>query len=116
MNDRNQVRLSQQSRETLERWKQLKQIGDWIDGYRLGIAVAISVGQEPKELPQNSTTYVSVSTLDPDGDLRVAVRLLSDNLEHGEYHQCELLAEQGISYLNNKFPNGRIDYEKLFTE
>ena len=116
MNDRTQVRLSPQCRAILERWKASKQIGDMLDGYRLGIAVALAVGQEPTEMPQNSVTYISASTLDPDGEIRVVVKLLSGDTEHGEYYLCELLADQGVKYLNDKFPDGRIDFGRLLPE
>jgi hypothetical protein len=116
MIDRTQVRLSEQCRIILERWKQGNQIGDMIDGYRLGISISLAVGAVPDELPQNSVTYVSVSTLDPEGDLRGAIRLLSDTEPNTEYHLCEKLACWGIKYLNDRCPDGSLDLSSLLVD
>jgi len=109
MIDRTQVRLSDQCRIILERWKEGNEIGDMIDGYRLGIAIALAAGAEPDDLPQNSVTYVSVSTLDPEGEIRGAIRLLAATEENTEYHLSEKLACWGIKYLHDRCPTGTID-------
>jgi hypothetical protein len=113
--ERTQVRLSGRGHSILTQFKEDGYLAEMTDGYRLGIALALSMGAAPGELPAESRTFVAVSTLDPTGDLAAAIRMLVDLEGQSVYGYAERLAEWGIIEMHERFGAGFLDVASLMS-
>ena len=85
--------------------------------YRCGIALALSRKIVPPEIasPKSSGIY-SISQIDPDQSIALAINLLMDTGELPPYRWAERLAEWGVEELSHESEKGQINFAKLLTE
>src|SRR4051812_40668656 len=92
-----QVGVSEATAKTLNELLELGHMGELSDGYRLGIAVALSFGRTPRSSTRSGRrTMLAASGLDPDGSIRAAVREIYPEARTWPYRAAEDLAEQGV--------------------
>ena len=113
--ERTQVRLSNKGHAILTQMKEDGYLAEMTDGYRLGIALALSMGIAPDELSVESRNFISVSTLDPTGELAAAIRTLVNLEGQGVYGYAERLADWGIKEMQERFKGGFLDVASLIT-
>lgn len=102
-----QIGASQESREVLEALKDAGHIGDYMDGYRLAIAIAIGFGREPNLSSRSERkTMFAVGNLDPDNALREAIREIYPKSRGLPSRAAEDLAEQGLMIARQKYLQG----------
>lgn len=115
--DLNKFSLSEQAHEKL---KQLQQEGHFLemrDAYRMGIALALSKGIRPPEIkPPKASGIYSISQIDPDQTIALAIKILMGTDEQPPYRWAERLAEWGIEELSKESRNGQINFAKLLSE
>jgi hypothetical protein len=104
--ERTQVRLSNKGHAILTQMKEDGYLAEMTDGYRLGIALALSMGITPDELSVESRNFIAVSTLDPTGELAAAIRTLANLEGQGVYGYAERLADWGIKEMQERFKGG----------
>lgn len=114
VSERTQVRLSNKAHTILTQMKEDGYLAEMTDGYRLGIALALSMGADPKELSAENRNFIAVSTLDPTGELAAAIRLLVNLEGQGVYGYAERLADWGIKEMQERFKGGFLDVASLF--
>lgn len=94
------VGASDATASALTELSDLGHIAELSDGYRLGIAIALSFGRTPRSgARRGRKTMLSVSGLDPDGAIKAAVREIYPDAAGWPYRAAEDLAEQGIAIL-----------------
>lgn len=113
VSERTQVRLSNTAHAILTQMKEDGYIAEMTDGYRLGIALALSMGVTPGDLPAENRNFIAVSTLDPMGDLASAIRMLVSLEGQGVYGYAERLADFGIKEMQERFQGGVLDVASL---
>jgi hypothetical protein len=113
--ERTQVRLSNKGHSILTQMKENGYIAEMTDGYRLGIALALSMGATPDELPAENRNFIAVSTLDPTGELSAAIRMLVNLEGQGVYGYAERLADWGIKEMQDRFKGGFLDVASLMS-
>lgn len=113
--ERTQVRLSNRAHTILTGMKEDGHLAEMTDGYRLGIALALSMGASPGELSAENRNFIAVSTLDPTGELAAAIRMLVNLEGQGVYAYAERLADWGISEMNERFKGGFLDVASLMS-
>lgn len=111
--ERTQVRLSNKAHTILTQMKEDGYLAEMTDGYRLGIALALSMGTTPKELSPENRNFIAVSTLDPTGELAAAIRMLVNLEGQGVYGYAERLADWGIKEMQERFKGGFLDVASL---
>jgi hypothetical protein len=111
--ERTQVRLSNKAHSILIQMKEDGYIAEMTDGYRLGIALAISMGVTPDELPTENRNFIAVSTLDPTGELGSAIRMLVNHEGQSVYGYAERLADWGIKEMQERFKGGFLDVASI---
>lgn len=111
--ERTQVRVSNKSHTILTQMKEDGYLAEMTDGYRLGIALALSMGVTPSELPTENRNFIAVSTLDPTGELAAAIRMLVNLEGQGVYGYAERLADWGIKEMQDRFKGGFLDVASL---
>lgn len=111
--ERTQVRLSNRGHTILTQMKEDGYLAEMTDGYRLGIALALSMGASPGELPAENRNFIAVSTLDPMGDVAAAIRMLVNLEGQGVYGYAERLADFGIKEMQERFQGGFLDVASL---
>jgi len=100
------------SEKSHSRLKQLKEEGHFLemrDAYRFGIALALSKGIVPPQVPSPKATIFGVASLDPDRTIYTAVNLLIDTENQSVYLMAERLAEWGVNFIFEKSQVGQID-------
>jgi hypothetical protein len=109
-----QVAATPAMRETLSQLQEHGHIADLVDGYRLGISVAIAFGREPgtSELSDRRTMF-STSTLDPDVSLRTAIAEIYPAMRGTPYRAAEDLASQGLQIIQAEIEGEDIRYGEL---
>lgn len=113
--ERTQVRLSNKGHSILTQMKEDGYLAEMTDGYRLGIALALSMGITPDELSVESRNFIAVSTLDPTGELGAAIRILANLEGQSVYGYAERLADWGIKEMQERFKGGFLDVASLIT-
>lgn len=111
--ERTQVRLSNKGHAILTQMKEDGYLGEMTDGYRLAIALALSMGTTPDELSVESRNFIAVSTLDPTGELAAAIRTLVNLEGQSAYGYAERLADWGIKEMQERFKGGFLDVASL---
>ena len=97
-----QVGLSPEGKTTLREMEAQGVIATQLDGYLLGIAMAIAADLQPsaERAPDRETMY-SMGSVDPDGNLRLMIRELYPQASTWASRAAESLAEQGVVLLRN---------------
>lgn len=113
--ERTQVRISNKGHAILTQMKEDGYLAEMTDGYRLGIALALSMGATPDELSAETRNFIAVSTLDPTGELGTAIRTLVNLEEQTVYSYAERLADWGIKEMQERFKGGFLDVASLMT-
>ncbi len=113
--ERTQVRLSNKSHTILTQMKEDGYLAEMTDGYRLGIALALSMGATPGELSPENRNFIAVSTLDPTGEIAAAIRMLVNLEGQSVYGYAERLADWGIRETQERFKGGFLDVASLMT-
>jgi hypothetical protein len=111
--ERTQVRLSNKGHTILTQMKEDGYLAEMTDGYRLGIALALSMGATPEEFPSDNRNFIAVSTLDPTGELAAAIRMLVNLEGQSVYGYAERLADWGIKEMQERFKGGFLDVASL---
>jgi hypothetical protein len=101
LSDLVQVGASEDTAETLSNLVELGHISELSDGYRLGIAVALSFGRTLRTGRSGRRTMLSTSSLDPDGSIKAAVREIYPEARDWPYRAAEDLAEQGVAIIKS---------------
>lgn len=115
--DLSKFSLSEQSHAKLKRLQEEEHFLEMRDAFRLGIALALSRGIDPPEIgsPKSAGIY-SISQIDPDQSIALAINLLMDIKGLPPYRWAERLAEWGINELSRESEKGQIDFSRLLTE
>ena len=97
-----QVGLSPEGKTTLREMEVQGVIATQLDGYLLGIAMAIAADLQPsaERAPDRETMY-NMGSVDPDGNLRLMIRELYPQASTWASRAAESLAEQGVVLLRN---------------
>jgi len=111
--ERTQVRLSNKCHSVLTQMKEDGYLAEMTDGYRLGIALALSMGAIPEELSAENRNFIAVSTLDPTGEIAAAIRILVNLQGQSVYGYAERLADWGIKEMHERFKGGFLDVASL---
>lgn len=110
------VGASDATAATLNELAELGHIGELSDGYRLGIAVALSFGRVPRPTARKGRkTMLSVSGLDPEQAIKAAIREIYPEAETWPYRAAEDLAEQGVEILKNQMEGEDISFADVMT-
>jgi hypothetical protein len=115
--DLNKFSLSERVHAKLKRLQEEEHFPEMKDAYLFGIALGLSRGIIPPEIgsPKSAGIY-SISQIDPDQSIALAINLLMDTNDLPPYRWAELLAEWGIEELSRESENGQIDFSKLLIE
>ncbi len=113
VSERTQVRLSNKCHSILTQMKEDGYLAEMTDGYRLGIALALSMGAQPDDLSAENRNFIAVSTLDPTGEIAAAIRLLVSLEGQSVYGYAERLADWGIKEMQTRFKGGFLDVASL---
>lgn len=106
--------LSEKTHAKLKLLAEEKHFLEMKDAYRFGIALAISHGIHPPEIaPPKSNGIFSISQIDPDHSIALAISLLMDMEDVSPYRWVERLAEWGVDELARESKNGQIDFVRL---
>lgn len=107
------VGLSERCHSRLKQLKEDEHFLEMRDAYRFGIALALSKGITPPEVPSPKSTIFGVATLDPDKAIYTAINSLMDLNGIPVYSMAERLAEWGVNFLFEKGQVGQIDITNL---
>jgi hypothetical protein len=107
------VRLSAKANTILAQMKEDSYLAEMSDGYRLGIALALSQAITPPELPPDSKTFIAVSGLDPEQEIATAIRALVSLEGQSVYRYAERLADWGVMHMHEQFKGGQLDVSAL---
>lgn len=109
-----QLGASDATRRVLESLKENGHIDTLLDGYRLGVAVAIAFGKEPRneQGPARKTMFQANSVDDDHGSLRIIMGELFPEAAW-PYRAVEDLAEQGAQILGDSLDGDDIWYADL---
>ena len=115
--DLNKFSLSERVHAKLKRLQEEEHFPEMKDAYLFGIALGLSRGIIPPEIgsPKSAGIY-SISQIDPDQSIALAINLLMDTSDLPPYRWAERLAEWGIEELSRESENGQIDFSKLLIE
>jgi hypothetical protein len=110
------VGASDATSATLNELSELGHIEELSDGYRLGIAVALSFGRPPHaQARRGRKTMLSVSGLDPDGAIKAAIREIYPEAADWPYRAAEDLAEQGVEILKSCMEGDDLSFADVMT-
>ena len=93
------VGLSTKRAEELDQLKEKGFINEKLDGYRIGVALALAHGEIAPAGVTRDTTFMNIGSLDPHGELQAAVQALCVQEGEAVYRTVERLAEWGIEEL-----------------
>ena len=117
IDDLNKFTLSERAHAKLKLLQEEGHFLEMRDAYRIGIALALSRGIRPAEiLPPKAPGMYSISQIDPDQSIALAIKLLMDTEGLPPYRWAERLAEWGIEELSRESKNGQIDIIKFLAE
>jgi hypothetical protein len=109
------VGLTEDTHRMLQRLKEDNVFNEMVDGYRLGIALAIARRQiAPEGLKMR--TFVNAGSLDPDLFFKNMIIELYPDLSSRPYAAAERLAEWGVAELGRRHEAGLLRFTELFEE
>ncbi len=107
------VGLTDQTHRMLRQLKEDGVFGEMRDGYRLGIALAISNDIiAPEEI--STGTFLNAGSLDPDNTLRDVITELYPEAAGRPYAYAERLAEAGVAEMGRLHRAGEVRFGELF--
>jgi hypothetical protein len=114
MNEPTTVGLTEGGRDRLARLKEEGYFAEMADGYRFAIALALAHNGISEHATRR--TIFNVGTLDPDGAIATAIRLIRDPDDEPVYAVAERLAEWGVDEMYAAVANGRLSFPELLAE
>ncbi len=114
MNEPSNIGLSEEAHSILSRWDEGEHFAEQRDAYKFAVAYALSQNASPPEIKRKN--MYGVSTIDPDGSLAIAARLLSKIPEdESVYKFIERLASWGVCELDKQIQkSGGLDLSEIF--
>lgn len=116
INDLTQIGLSLKSKQVLDRLKDERYFAEMRDAYKFAIALVLSRGIEPPEMPPGGQTIFAINTIDHDGSLQSAIRTLMPCDVVPPYRWAERLAECGIQIIGELVETGQFDPVSMLVE
>lgn len=113
--DRTQIGLTLETQALCQRMKDDGLFKDLVDGYRLGITLALS-RKAPVPEVRGTRTMFSVVTVDPSGVLRDAISELHPEEADRPYAYAERLAEHGVAQLGRLWESKQLRFAELFDQ
>jgi hypothetical protein len=109
-----QLGASDATRRVLESLKNEGHIDTLLDGYRLGISVAIAFGKTPRrDQPNRKTMFQTSSVDDVQRSIRTTIIELFPEATEWPYRAAEDLAEQGVAIVGESMEGEEIWYGDL---
>lgn len=109
-----QLGASDATRRVLESLKSEGHIDTLLDGYRLGIAVAIAFGKKPHRDQQTRKTMFQTSSVDDvERSIRTTIIELFPDAADWPYRAAEDLAEQGVAIVGESMDGDEIWFGDL---
>jgi hypothetical protein len=112
--DVNTVGISLEAHRLLEQMKNDGVFKEMADGYRLGVALAISRGQVGTEEVKGRRTFLSHASLDPQGLMRDMISELFPEARDRPYAFLQRLAEYGVMEMGRLHEARRLRFGGLF--
>lgn len=94
--DPTQIGIGEVAHYNLERLHADKHFPEMRNAYKFAIAFALTKGARPIKLESSRKNVFSISTVDPDGLLRLAIETLYPVGEESPYRVAERLADWGV--------------------
>lgn len=111
-----QVGLAEAAHFKLESLVAKKHFEEMRDGFRFSVAYALALDPDPPRVEGSRKTIFSVSTLDPDQYLRLAVECLRKETQEPTYKVVERLADWGIVQIAKRVEEDFVSVTDLLTE
>lgn len=109
-----QLGASDATRRVLETLKAEGHIDTQLDGYRLGISVAIAFGKKPRrDQPTRKTMFQTSSVDDVQRSIRTTIIELFPEAADWPYRAAEDLAEQGVTIVGESMDGDEIWFGDL---
>jgi hypothetical protein len=106
------VGLTKETHAVLQQLKNEGVFKEMVDGYRLGISLAIAMGNIASE-DIKTTTIWNVGSLDPDDRIRNVIVELFPEATGRPYAFAERLAEWGVAELGQLYENNNLKFGNL---
>lgn len=115
LGDLTNLGLSTRAHDALKSLKANGVLDEMADGYRLGVALAVSFAVTPPPLEDRVNVF-GVATVDPTGELRSVVESLYEHTELTPYRLMERLADWGVRELENRYKGASLDLADVVGE
>jgi hypothetical protein len=111
------VGLSEMADQMLDKMKEDKLFLEKMDGYRLGIALALAQGADAPDFQKRKTLF-NVGSLDPDQALKKSIEVILGASPDGSttYRVMEKLADWGVRELFRQADVGEVDFVALLDQ
>lgn len=107
------VGLTDKTHRMLQQLKEDGVFNEMRDGYRLGIALAVSSGVvAPEDI--STGTFLNAGSLDPDNTIRDVITELFPDVADKPYRHAERLAEAGVAEMGRLHRAGQLRFGELF--
>jgi hypothetical protein len=111
-----QIGLGDAAHGHLKRLKEDGHFGEMKDAYTFAVALALAHGMIADQIAGKKTTIFGVATIDPDGALRDAIRILRPDTRESITSTMERLAEWGVEELHRRVSQGTLSFRDLLAE
>lgn len=115
INEPTMIGLGERTHPLLRRLKDDGHFAEMADAYRFGVALALAYGVDPEE-PSPRVTIFSVATIDPDREIYLAVKAMTNPQGVSIYKQVERYAEWGVKELAKLAEEGDINFSSLLNQ
>ncbi|MDB5801242.1 MAG: hypothetical protein JWL63_2181 [Rhodocyclales bacterium] len=115
LTDLKQIGLSGKAKLSLERLKNDGYFAEQRDAYKFAVGLCLAREIMPPELPPGGTTIYNTQTIDEDGSLAVAIKMLMP-ADVPPYRWAERLAEAGITILAELADSGKLDPSEIIRQ
>jgi len=114
MSEPSNIGLSEEAHAILARWKEEEHFSEQRDAYKFAVAYALSKNITPPDIHRKN--MYGVSTIDPDGTLAIATRMLGGiSKDESVYRYIERLASWGVCELDKQIQGGgSIELSEIF--
>lgn len=110
------IGLSERAHALLTQMKEDGYFAEMADGYRTGIAIALSRGIRDHDVATPRKTVFSTATIDPDQEIVATIRALYDVDGEPTYKVAERLADWGVLEIARQFEGGVVDITALIQQ
>lgn len=116
-NDLVNVGLSDRANDKLDDLKERGIFAEKMDGYRLGVSLALAHGAIGAELVDRKNLF-NVGSIDPDQHIKIAVEALHPELLETTtvYRLVERLADWGVCEIHAQVVAGQIDFDAILAQ